>query len=134
MLEKSIRFILLVLMTLIALGILAGMLAIMAMALVLTVVVILTAYALAPEPSKAFWSKLRGEFDGWISRLEALWGEIKGVVDHFVGAKGEAPQADAGQAQTAETSEAASEPTETAAIESVDEVDGAKNDEKLAKN
>ncbi len=134
MLEKSIRFLLILLMTFIALGILAGMLAIMAMALVLTIVVILTAYALAPEQSKAFWGKLRGELDGWISRLEALWGEIKGVVDHFVGAKGEAPQADAAQAQSSDTSESTSAQVETAAIEAVDEVDGAKNGEKLAKN
>ena len=101
-------------MTVIALSVLGGMLALVAMAVVLTIVAVLTAYALAPEQSKAFWTELKGVLDGWIGRVETLWTEVKAVVDHFVGPK----RAEAQENPTEDTtaSAAATNTPDTAAI------------------
>lgn len=97
MFDKAIRALLTLLMTVIALSVLAGLAAVLAFALVLALVAVITAYCLAPDEAKRFWSNLRAQLDGWIARLEKLVAEVREIATRFCAQKTseEAPDAEA---------------------------------------
>lgn len=81
MFTKILRFLLLVLMTVLALTTLAGLAAVLLYAVVTAVVAVITAYLIVPDEMRGFWRMLFGKIDGWFDRAEGLWHEMREALD-----------------------------------------------------
>ncbi len=75
-LTKWIRFLLALIVAVLAVVVLVSVLSLFLWSLTAALLATLLVFVVAPDESKAFWRAIASHLDGWIERLEALWNDI----------------------------------------------------------
>ncbi len=81
LLIRILKILLAVLVTVLAVSALAAVTALLLYGLVLAAVALALLFLLSPEDLKAFIKAAVERIDGWIGRLEGLWGNVKEGLD-----------------------------------------------------
>lgn len=81
MLEKVLKLCLCLVITALALGVVAAMASLLLYGFVMAVIAALVGAVAAPNEVKAVWQAFAGRIDGWIGRLEKLWRDVREGID-----------------------------------------------------
>ena len=81
MLEKVLKVCLALVITALALGVVAAMASLLLYGFVMAVIAALVGAVAAPDEVKAVWQAFANRIDGWIGRLEKLWQDVREGID-----------------------------------------------------